>query len=81
MEDRGNYAVRYREGRWQLCTPRGEWVPHRTQQAAIDAAKSAAVREQVDVTWTDREGKPQGHARFRPKARSQKSFMRSVLSL
>lgn len=71
-----DYLVTYTEGRWRVQPPNGASVTHPTQQAAVEAAKSAAVREQVDVTWTDRDGKPQGRARFRPAQPPSKSIIR-----
>lgn len=61
----GDYVVRYAGEYWVVQGPAGVEVRHTTQQGAIDAAKQAALRERVDVRWTDRDGHDQGHARFR----------------
>jgi hypothetical protein len=79
MANDGDYVVSYRDGRWHVLAPSSKVTTYPTQQAAIDAAKLAAVRELVDVTWSDREGKPQGRARFRPEQRLHRSFIRSLI--
>lgn len=76
MAGSADYVVTYKEGRWQVRTPKGYELSYSTQQAAVEAAKSSAAQEQVDVKWTDRDGRPQGHARFRRP--QQASIVRSL---
>ena len=79
MGDDGNYIVTYQDGSWHVRSPRGVSETRATQQAAIDAAKSKAFREKVDVIWMDREGTRQGHARFRSPAPDRRHLLRSLL--
>jgi hypothetical protein len=64
-EVNADLKVVLQEDRWVVIDPSGQRATYPTQQAAIDAAKRAALECGLDVAWSDRDGRPQGRARYR----------------
>jgi len=58
------YVICFLDGRWEVSNPGGAHRHFSTQQAAIDSAKSAALRDRSSVVWCDREGNRQGSVHY-----------------